>query len=61
MALGDGAVTKVSKLGGCHYYSFCSFKVKNLQERDNLWDLVTMNTQAVIFVGDVDTGAQREQ
>ena len=60
MALGDGAVTEVSKLEGSHNYNVWSFKVKNLLKRDNLWDLVMMNTQTVIVVEDVDVSAERE-
>jgi hypothetical protein len=60
MAFGDGAVTEVAKLEGAHNYSVWSFKVKNLLERENLWDLVSNSTLAI--VGDDETAAlERER
>ena len=61
MALSDEAVAKVSKLEGFHNYSVWSFKEKNLLERDNLWDTVTMDTKAFIAIRDVDASAENER
>lgn len=46
MALSDheAAVAKVSKLEGFHNYSVWGFKVENLLNRDDLRDMVTMDT-----------------
>jgi hypothetical protein len=61
MALSDEAVAKVSKLEGFHTYSVWGFKVENLLNRDDLWDMVTMGTKALIAVRDVDASAEKER
>ena len=60
MAFRDETITKVAKLEGAHNYSVWSFKVKNLLERENLWDLVSNLTLAIVGV-DETTMLERER